>query len=133
MASVVATACCGVSVLNGINHGDNPLGIVEFLANEYRCGRTRAHFLINEVAEGGAYDLTRGGKYPEKENREGRMDEVAKFIRENDLGTLVHTRPVYNPVHGPSLIRSWIWTPHEANLKEYAKTVPWIKKEIAAW
>jgi hypothetical protein len=133
---VFGTQCCGVQELHGINHVENPVELVEKVAYEFVHGRARSHYLINDVHEGGAYNQTKKGNYNYKEggtNKEGRMAVAAKFIRDNDLGTLVCTRPVLNPVHGPSHIKSWLWTPHPENIRKFAATLPAIKAEKERW
>ena len=49
----------------------------------------------------------------------GYGENLALYIEAQKLGHVARSEPRLNPVHGPSIITAYIWTPSEKNLKKW--------------
>lgn len=106
---------CGVRELVGLD--DDPKTLIANLLDEEYLEYDDKSFRFSQVIF--SDNLTEGGR-----KRKSGGVELAKFIRDNKLGTLVESRTITNRNTG-NKIKTWIW--NVSNLRKLKKAVGWSK------
>lgn len=95
-----STSCCGLDIFDGLS---NPLQVLNKICRErYSDGGTQAFVCFTDTVSNG------NGK------------NLCDYINKNKLGVVISTRQKKNPNSG-NVIKVWIWSPNERNLKAWAK------------
>ena len=109
--SVRSTSCCGLNEFYGFASHRTAKSVVKSILTDLGVGRYRTiesitpFILFTEV----------------KEKGEDRGEKLARYIKENKLGSVVKTPTRINP-NSDNKLHCFIWTINKKNLKE------WIKK-----
>lgn len=107
---------CGVREL--VDLYDDPKTLIHNLLTDEYLDYDENQFRFSQVIF--SDNLTESGR---KRRRCGGI-ELAKFIRDNKLGTLVESRTIVNRNTG-NKIKTWIW--NVSNLRKLKKAVGWKK------
>lgn len=105
--------CCGINELSNIT-GQAPETILRGICQDWFDNTPRA-FLIFSTAGG-----SRSGK------------NLAKYIKENSLGTVYKMKPKLNP-NTHNIIRMWCWAVNNPGFKSLGLKKGWYKRGVDAW
>jgi len=109
-----STPCCGVSFIEGIN--DTPDHVIyqvcEQKWSDWDDDRGQAFLIFT--------DTTSSMKNSRLGSASYRGEKLAKFIIKHKLGTVISPNQRKNPNSG-NMIKAWIWTPNEKNLRKWFK------------
>lgn len=109
---------CGVSFIHGLA-GTAPSAIVnKILIERHECDpkKIREAFVIFSDVEDYYRDDNRN-------RRDTGGDALARYIRENNLGTILETEARINPNSG-NKIKVWVWSPPHPSLSGNDKHIP---------
>lgn len=99
MSDIRATECCGIDEIYNL---DAPLETITDVCENRLSGDICAIYLFHDAV------------------RYKNGTKLAKYILDNDLGTVVETKSVRNPNSG-RMVKAWLWTPKMRTLKAWYK------------
>jgi len=88
----------------------------------YYDGQTYSQIIFSDYTH---YRIGISGRRWQK-NRDCRGEPLAKYIRDNGLGSITETRPIINRNSG-NRIKTWVW--NMSNIRKIKKAVDWEKPE----
>jgi hypothetical protein len=107
---------CGVSVINGLNYTSPERIVYKVLKQRAATDRKliREAFVVFSDTDN---DRDRGG------------NSLCKYIKDNNLGTIMEMGPRMNPNSG-NMIKIWVWAPPHESLSCKDKQMPVFGKKI---